>query len=81
MDTETMVRMANAYSAHVGLKLSTVSSYAANDGKFFASLSDGAGCTLRRSAKILCWFSDNWPADLEWPRDIDRPKPSKKEAA
>ncbi len=26
------------------------------------------------------WFSDNWPVDLDWPSDIERPEP-RKEAA
>lgn len=81
MSTETLVRMAQAYSAHTGLKLSTISTYATNDGKFFGSQLMGAGCTLRRADTIMKWFSDHWPADLEWPHDIPRPKPTNREAA
>lgn len=73
MKTETLVTLAETYAAHRGLALSTVSTYAATDGKFFPELKKGAGCTLRRAARVLAWFSDNWPADLEWPRDIPRP--------
>lgn len=81
MDTKMLVNLAEAYAAHRGLKLSTVATYAATDGKFFKGLEDGASCTLRRAATVLQWFSDNWPADLEWPRQIPRPSKSKKEAA
>lgn len=81
MDTKTLVNLAEAYAAHLGLKLSTVSTYAAMDGKFFGRLKEGAGCTLRKAARLVLWFSDNWPADLEWPRQIPRPPKSKKEAA
>ena len=73
MKTETLVTLAETYAAHRGLALSTVSTYAATDGKFFPELKKGAGCTLRRAARVLDWFSDNWPADLEWPHDIPRP--------
>jgi hypothetical protein len=81
MDTKTLVDLAEAYAAHSGLKLSTVSTYAATDGKFFSRLKGGAGCTLRKAAILVTWFSDNWPADLEWPRSIPRPPRTKKEAA
>ena len=36
----------------------------------------GHTITLRRVARVLQWFSDHWPADLEWPSDIPRPMPS-----
>lgn len=82
IDTHKIVQLANAYAAHRGLKLSTVSTYAAKDGKLFARFSNAqASCTLRRAEILLCWFSEHWPADLAWPRDIPRPTKSKKEAA
>ena len=80
MNTETLVTLAKAYAAHSGKTLSTVSTYAAGDGKFFPRLQGGAGCTLKRANRIIRWFSDGWPADLEWPRDIPRPTKSKEAA-
>lgn len=80
MKTETLVILAETYAAHRGLALSTVSTYAATDGKFFPELKKGAGCTLRRAARVLTWFSANWPDDLEWPRDIPRPAPKRRVA-
>jgi hypothetical protein len=74
MDTKTLVNLAEAYAAHTGLKLSTVSTYAATDGKFFGRLKAGAGCTLRKAATLVDWFSDNWPEDLAWPAEVARPK-------
>lgn len=76
MNTKTLVEMAIIYAKHTSLALSTVSTYAANDGKYFLRLSQGAGCTLRTADKLLHWFSDNWPEDLEWPADVPRPAPS-----
>lgn len=81
MNKEMLVKVAEAYGAHRSLKLSTVSTYAAGDGKFFGGLKGVAGCTLERAARVLRWFDENWPADLEWPRDVPRPNPKKKEAA
>jgi hypothetical protein len=81
MGTDTVIRLGELYAAHAGLELSTVSTYASNDGKWLPALQRGtAGCTVRRLVRVIAWFSENWPADLEWPRDI--PRPSKpKEAA
>lgn len=76
MNTKKLVEMAITYAQHCSLALSTVSSYAANDGKFFQRLSQGAGCTLRTAERRIQWFSDNWPEDLEWPSDVPRPAPS-----
>ncbi|WP_304616945.1 hypothetical protein [Paracoccus sp. (in: a-proteobacteria)] len=83
MSIDAVLKLAVLYAGHSGLKLSTVSTYAAGDGKFFGSLQSGvAGCTFRRVGKVTAWFSDNWPSDLEWPRDIPRPsKPKSREAA
>ncbi|MDT8856467.1 hypothetical protein RNZ50_15845 [Paracoccaceae bacterium Fryx2] len=80
MTTQNILSVAQAYAHHSGLKLSTVGAYAVNDGKFFVRLLGGGGCTLKTAARVMAWFSDNWPSDLEWPRDIPRPKP-RKEAA
>lgn len=79
MNTEAIVQIADIYAAHAGLRRSTVSTYAANDGKLLDRLNAGSSCTLRRADQLLTWFSERWPADLEWPRNIPRPK--SKEAA
>lgn len=81
MTTDDIIRLAEAYTGHTGLKLSTVSTYAGNDGKWIDGLRAGASCTLRKAATVSQWFSDRWPSDLEWPRDIPRPPKSKREAA
>lgn len=81
MNTDALVELAEAFAAHRGLTMSTVSTYAANDGKFFGSMKDGgASCTFRRAAKVLQFFSDNWPSDLEWPKGIERPSTKRRAA-
>lgn len=81
MNTQSLVRLGQAYAQHRGLELSTVSTYAASDGKWLARLMGPASCTIRKATAVTQWFSDHWPSDLEWPRDIPRPPASKKEAA
>ncbi|MDT8856484.1 hypothetical protein RNZ50_15930 [Paracoccaceae bacterium Fryx2] len=44
---------------------------------FMAHLKIGGGCTLKTAARVMAWFSDNWPSDLEWPRHIPRPNATK----
>lgn len=81
MNIEQVIALAEAYHEHTGLKFSSISSYATNDGKWLRNLRSGvAGCTVRRAAAVGIWFSTNWPADLAWPADIPRP-PKSKEAA
>lgn len=78
MQARHILDLAEAYAAHTGRKLSTLGAYTVNDGKFFERLNEGGGCTLKTAARVLAWFDATWPADLEWPRHIPRPK---KEAA
>jgi len=81
METDKIIKLAEAFANHSGLKLSTVSTYAANDGKWLDGLKGTASCTLRKAAVVIRWFHTNWPEDLEWPSDIPRPKKPKKEEA
>lgn len=73
MDKMQLVRLGEAYASHRGLTLSTVSTYAAADGKWLGNLKGNSSCTFRKAAAVMQWFSDNWPSDLEWPRDVPRP--------
>lgn len=81
MRIEHIIKLARTYSSYTSLSLATVSTYAANDGKLFRRMEDGAGCTIKRANKLIRWFSAHWPADLDWPSDIPRPTPTNKEAA
>ena len=76
MNTEYLIQVAQILARHRGLKLTTISTYVANDGKLLTRLRDGHDITMRRHARILQWFSDQWPIDLPWPPDIPRPAPS-----
>lgn len=81
MQTENILVLADAFAAHTGRAVSTVSTYAANDGKWLKNLRAGSGCTIRKANDVVLWFADHWPVDLEWPRTIPRPSKTKKEAA
>jgi len=76
-----LIDLCLAYASHKNVTHWRVSLLARGDGQYFKRLMDGKGSTVRVSDAVMRWFSDNWPADLEWPSDIPRPKPSGKEAA
>lgn len=74
-----LVRLGLALAADRGRTLSTISTYAAGDGKFLPKLQAGdVGCTPRRADRVIQWFSDNWPEDLEWAGQMPRPKPTRR---
>ena len=75
-----LLTLANLYGAHIGLSHWRVSFLVRKDGQFFKRLDGGASCTLKTAAAVLQWFSDNWPDDLAWPKDIARPAKSKRAA-
>ena len=73
MDAKSIIRLCEAYAEQRSLSLSTVSTYAVAAGDFYARLKRGHDLTTRRAARVVQWFSDNWPKDAEWPADIPRP--------
>jgi hypothetical protein len=77
-----LVTLAEALAAHQGVTHFAVSMRAMGKGDFFKRLMrPGADCRTQTATRLTQWFGENWPADLEWPRDIPRPPKSKKEAA
>ena len=71
---EHIVRLARLYSDATGASITSVSSRVFDDGKKLSAMIDNnADLTLRRAAKALEWFSENWPAGVDWPAEIQRP--------
>ncbi|MCH9852957.1 MAG: hypothetical protein K0U45_05575 [Alphaproteobacteria bacterium] len=74
MNTENhILNLAKTYASYKSLKLSTVSTYASNHGNFFHNLENGSSLTVQRARYVINWFSINWPSDLAWPEEIERP--------
>lgn len=68
--------VAIAYCTARGLSTARVSTLVFNDGSKLGDLMSGAAdVTTRRYERALHWFSDNWPEDAAWPRDVARPAP------
>ena len=76
MNSQDLPSLARIYSAHEGISHWAASYRAVRKGDMFHRLESGHDCTVATYARIMQWFSDQWPADLPWPSDIPRPAPS-----
>jgi hypothetical protein len=81
MRYEDISRLADILGAHIERSAYTLAARAGVHSRLFKRLEAGLGCRVDTYSRALTWFSDNWPADLEWPRDIPRPPKPKKETA
>lgn len=80
--TASLILLAETMAAHQGVTHFAISMRAMGKGDFFKNMKEkGWDCRTRTASRVMAWFSDNWPSDLEWPRDIPRPRKQKKEAA
>ncbi|MEH2513461.1 uncharacterized protein YigA (DUF484 family) [Nitrobacteraceae bacterium AZCC 1564] len=75
-----LMSCATAFAERRNMKLTTLGRKAANDSPFFTRLMESrTSFTARKYDEIIQWFSDHWPADLDWPAAVVRPKkPSKR---
>lgn len=64
-----------------GWKLTHASRMASGSGDTLSRINGGIGLTIRRANAIIQRCSDLWPEGAQWPADIPRPAPKKKEAA
>lgn len=80
--SQSLITLAETLAAHQGVTHFAISMRAMGKGDFFKRLQKpGADCRTGTATRLAAWFSENWPSDLEWPRNIPRPQKSKKEAA
>ena len=79
--TRTLIDLADLLAAHQGVTHFAISMRALGKGDFFKKLKDGGDCRTTTAARVMGFFNQAWPLDLEWPADIPRPPKTKKEAA
>ena len=73
----SLIALAEILAAHRGVKLWRVGHLAANRGSFFVDLkSERRDCRTGTYARVIQWFSDNWPEGLDWPPGVPRPEPT-----
>ena len=78
MDSVHLHHLATLYAERHGLSLATVSNHSVGHARLYSRIAKKKGCTVRTYSRVLQWFSDRWPSDLEWPDHIPRPTPSKR---
>lgn len=81
--TKQVFALCEAYGQHMGVTHWAISMRILGKGDFFHRLDQRSrtGKIGRMEVgtyeRVLDWFSDNWPTDLEWPEDIPRPSVAK----
>jgi hypothetical protein len=73
LSADDLLRLARAYSDHVGRSLVTIGVRATRNDKVFVNLAAGKTCTVRTLERAACWLAENWPPELPWPADIPIP--------
>ncbi|WP_323763295.1 MULTISPECIES: hypothetical protein [Roseobacteraceae] len=74
MQISNLVTLVDTYRSAVNRSEATVSNkVTGSHARLFQRARANLGCTLKTYTEALQWFSDNWPADLEWPQGIERP--------
>ena len=69
--------VASTYLQHSPLPVRTVSWRSLGETRALGLFLDGkASFTLARADRALLWFSENWPAGLDWPAEVRRPPSS-----
>ena len=70
-----LLHVADAYARAVGLSRSRISTIVLNRGATLDAIASGsADVTTGTFEKAMDWFSENWPANVEWPGEVARPK-------
>lgn len=74
---EHLLTLFEAGAVHLKLGFLTMSVRANGDGRFYRKLRERQGTfTVMAYDKAVAWFSSVWPAEREWPRNIERIYPS-----
>jgi len=81
MEYDHLLTLCDTLAGHWDRSPVTVAKRAGVHARLFGRLRAGHGCRVDTYRTALAWLGENWPRDLEWPRDIPRPSKSKKEAA
>ena len=73
-----LLELARRYADATKVTPPSVGKRALNDNTVFARLEAAKiGFGIRTYDRLVAWFSFNWPSDLAWPENIERPAPNK----
>ena len=62
------------YRNATGRSESRISDLACANPYLFKRLRANKGCTIATYNRVLTWFSNHWPEEVQWPGDIPRPQ-------
>lgn len=71
--SDQLLALASAYCAATGMSVSRLGEEAVRHHKFFKRISAGQPFLSSKAEEALTWFAANWPNDLPWPEDVERP--------
>lgn len=75
---EQIIKLGAYLAAHECVTHWAISTRICGKGDFLSKLMKGGDLKTRTADRAFQWFSDHWPADLEWPSDVPRPSPTHK---
>lgn len=81
IDYDHLVLLASQMGHHIDRSEATISVWCVGHARLFQRLRKSMGCAGHTYRKVMEWFSENWPEDLEWPSAIARPDIKKGDAA
>ncbi|MEM7269660.1 MAG: hypothetical protein AAF401_10445 [Pseudomonadota bacterium] len=70
-----LLKLAGTLTEATSWTPSMISNRVVGGGTFFQRMEEvpHAGFTDKTFIRFLEWFDENWPEDLPWPEDIERP--------
>ena len=72
--TSDLQVICSLYRDATGRSEARISDLACSNPYLFKRLRANKGCTIATYNRVLVWFSEHWPEDLQWPDDIPRPE-------
>jgi hypothetical protein len=72
---EQLIAVSDAYAAARGIGRKRVSTIVFNRGSKLDDIVAGGDLGTGTFEKAMEWFSANWPDDVAWPKDVERPQP------
>ncbi|ODN70190.1 hypothetical protein [Methylobrevis pamukkalensis] len=72
-DIQHLLTLVDAYCQATRAAETTLSTRVFSDGKRLNAIRAGSDIGVRRFARAMQWFSDNWPEGLDWPADVPHP--------
>lgn len=73
MNSDAIVEMAETLASHQGVTHWAISQRIYGRGDVFSRLKDGHNVFASTLERAHRWFGENWPEDLAWPDEIERP--------